>query len=168
MATEGLPSGATGTIGELWCTYQIAFFKPQLSNADTLADEFSGTTGISNTVLCGSDQAANAANTLGGSLSGNTYTFPATARIGDLFYVNYYVQGSSATLTTGFGQTLSGVSATRIRHHPGGSTSAIQFWLSVVEITAGGTRTVQLTGATFPTSPTFGVLSVTKINNDMF
>jgi len=44
VATEGLPALATGNIGELWVSYEIALYKPNLGVAPALRDHFFGTT----------------------------------------------------------------------------------------------------------------------------
>jgi len=45
VATQGLPAGTEGqTIGELWVTYEVALYKPQLGIRAALFDHFYGTT----------------------------------------------------------------------------------------------------------------------------
>lgn len=44
VATEGLPAGTTGNLGELWVSYEIALYKPNLGVAPALRDHFFGAT----------------------------------------------------------------------------------------------------------------------------
>lgn len=57
IATEGLPGTANTIIGELWVTYEVALYKPQLGAVIALRDHYHGTT-----ATCG---AINTANPLG-------------------------------------------------------------------------------------------------------
>lgn len=50
VATEGLPIGASGSLGELWVTYEIALYKPSLGLTTALRDHFYATTATVGTI----------------------------------------------------------------------------------------------------------------------
>jgi len=69
IATEGLPTGSEDSvIGELWCTYEVALYKPQLGVVAALRDHFFDSVGIATATPFGTS-----ANTLaprGGTANG--------------------------------------------------------------------------------------------------
>jgi hypothetical protein len=170
IATVGLPTGSSGVIGELWCTYKIAFYKPQLSaGASVLTDDYStGGTGVDNSNPLGT-QTANglSSSSGGGSISATTYTFPTTVFVGGKFLIHYSVVGSSTTLTTALVPVLTGMTATFSRIQPAGVISTTLWYIGLVTITS-STATFALNGAAHssPNSPTSLRFLVTQLDRD--
>lgn len=110
IATVGLPAGAAAgsTIGELWISYEVALFKPQIGAGSILVDHFSLDLGISTSNYLKSTAGpgpANANSTLGGSISGSTYTFPSTVTRGRYMSI-YSAKGTAAALAVVLGQAV--------------------------------------------------------------
>lgn len=129
VATEGLPAGTAGSvIGELWVTYEVALYKPQLGVAAALRDHYYGTTATAGTIATGSAfGTAVAGNSVvgprGGTFAGlgtrltNTggITFPADTAPGKFEIVQYFYGGAGffngAAVPPTFSNTQLAVSA---------------------------------------------------------
>lgn len=133
IATVGLPTGSTGNVGELWCSYEVALIKPQLGPGFSGADHFVLATSINSpSTYLGTNTVATYSG-IGGTTSGNTYSFPAGV-IGS-FGAFYVVVGASTALTTGMLFTLSNASNLNILD---GQTNR------VAAVTANATATRQI------------------------
>lgn len=172
IATQGLPAGATGTIGELHCTYQVAFFKPQLHNEDSLVDTWLKIgAGPTNTMLTGipsgDPNPPQAGSTLGGLLDGNTYYFPGNTKVGDKFLLKYLSGGVSTLLVNTWTATTLNVTVTMETKTPAGSTADHTFiWVYVTITSVGFPPSVQFSGATMPASISRSMLNVVKLEKD--
>nr|QKV51198.1 putative capsid protein [Crucivirus sp.] len=93
IATTGMPS-ASGTIGELWVTYKIAFYKPQFNlGSDIKSDIFFGTAGVaSNSPFPVSPQPGNSTGCI---VSQGAITFPSNAPVGSKWLISLFVVGAS-------------------------------------------------------------------------
>lgn len=79
IATVG-QQGASVNIGELWVTYEIEFFKPQLDNAlgyEILSDHWFSSTGVSTSAYFGTANTLRVGSSLNCTLGTSTITFPA-------------------------------------------------------------------------------------------
>lgn len=175
IATVGGPSVAN-TIGELWVSYEVEFFKPQLITGlglNLLTDHWWSTTGVSTSNYFGSDY-ANAMNTgsnLGCTLSADTISFPSGLSEGT-FLICYSVTGSSTSVVAP-GQTLTNCTAVNLffsndqtgasTNSNNGATYTKMMFQLVVKVNAQG-ATVRFSGATLPTSATNMDLIITQIN----
>lgn len=179
IATQGLPGVAGTVIGELWCSYEIALYKPNLQNSlDMLFDKFSFPTTISASHYMGPDTTTVSVGTngssLGGSAKNSTYTFPSTVALGSIFLINYSAQGAATTITTGMQSTLVGLTgknlfAVNSVNNVVAPTSAALGCVSTtiiqtVTVTA-QPCTFQISGGTLPGTSTGADLWVFQINN---
>lgn len=104
FATVNLPAGSSGSIGELWVSYQVAFLKPtfaqqgagSLTSVFTLPLGISGahplTTGVSDIV----NPSAN--SSLGGEILDRSYVFPSHIQTGKFVFL-YTIVGDAAAGT---------------------------------------------------------------------
>jgi hypothetical protein len=103
LATTGMPANS-GTIGELWVTYKIAFYKPQFNlGSDIKSDLFFGTTGVVDAAPF--PITPQATNSLGCVVTNSTITFPSNTPIGSKWLISWFVVGASTAgkLTLPFG-----------------------------------------------------------------
>lgn len=113
IATQGLSATAGQVIGELWVTYEVALFKPNLINVIPnsgiiLVDHFDLSTAVSASNYLGPDTTTtvNAAtgSSLGGTIKNSTYSFPAAISSGN-FILRYTVFGAATTITNAMANT---------------------------------------------------------------
>jgi len=95
IATTGMPANS-GTIGELWVTYKIAFYKPQFNlGSDIRTDLFFASTGPTG-VAPVAGLVGQASNSLGCTMSGGTtIVLPTNLVIGTKILISYFVVGAS-------------------------------------------------------------------------
>lgn len=88
IATQGCQANGA-TLGELWVTYEVAFYKPILagraSGLDVLTDKFLIITPTAGAPL-GSSQ-IQTTNGIGGTIAGRIYTFPAYVNQGNYLFM---------------------------------------------------------------------------------
>lgn len=97
IATVGMQADS-GVAGELWCTYEIEFFKPKFNPAEGgLLDHFN----LQGTIAAATPLGTLAAirttgSTLGGTIdySGNKYIFPSSIPAGSKFLIQVLYDGS--------------------------------------------------------------------------
>lgn len=97
IATGG--NAGSGVLGELWCTYEVCFYKPKLVDADddvlSAHWELGSVTGAG---PLGSAQTPDADNTLDIVFTPTSMTFPSTLNHGK-FQVTWTVAGDSTAVT---------------------------------------------------------------------
>jgi hypothetical protein len=169
LATQGLPAGTTGTIGELWCTYQIAFFKPQLHNEDSLMVKWRATTNLAVGTPLGTPSGTVIAPEIGSTLTtfvadANTLYF-YNSQVGDKYLVVYRVVGTNTTLTNGWTLTGTGVTVDHSIGHVAGATASEAWFNTWVTVTSSNLPRLQFSGATFPGTPTLSYLVCIKTEN---
>lgn len=173
IATSGLPAGGGGsTIGELWVSYEIALYKPQIQQIPGISAMFT----LSNDITTGGAYLTTGAlvptyGTLGGTAQGSTYFFPDGTSSGT-YLMEYRVTGASTTLTakmdlTPFNCTNTPIlweGATRyfVQQLPG-VVSTSQYLSHMVTVTNIGAKVTYSLG-TLPGTITSGSLIVTKVN----
>ncbi|QMW68650.1 capsid protein [Crucivirus-94] len=174
IASVGGPSVAN-TVGELWVTYEVEFYKPQLIGGlglELLSDHYSTTSTISTShyfgLQSGSDPKAVTGSNLGTTISGPTIIFPVGLSEGN-FMVQYAVVGNSTantkpTLTFAncaaqnlFANDTSGSSDNS------GSTSVTLLVNLVVKVTGQG-ATITFSAGTLPAAATAMDLWVNQLN----
>jgi len=108
IATQGMQNAEDGqVIGELWCTFEIEFYKPKLliGGGALLTDHFSGSGSSLYTVahIFGSGDnilTSSSGSNLGCTITGtDTITFPTFVTDG-FYMINFIVVGSSATTSS--------------------------------------------------------------------
>lgn len=103
VATVGMQA-ASGVAGEIWCTYEIEFYKPRLTPAPaTLTDHFELQGTINGTNPFGTTAAIAKGVSIGGSvspLSTPDYQFPLSVTPGDLFQLSYLNVGATGAAIT--------------------------------------------------------------------
>lgn len=161
LATVGNAAAANTVMGELWVSYQIAFFKPQITGNGGISDHFTNNVAVSAAAYFGtagtgtvSNLLAKSGSNLGGSVLTSTYTFPATVSDG-IYLVQYNIYGGSATITTALAiGTLVGCSAYAIQLNDSSSTITAPEAGSATQTATTITRTLQVTAksATFTIS----------------
>lgn len=123
IATVGFP-GANASVGELWVTYEIEFYKTKFSHPDAEEcsfDRFLLTTGITNTAPFGTAATRTSTSVLEGSVNstGTTYTLPNGGMNGEKYYWTYHVTAQTNSgdideytdVTVTLGAGLQGVTA---------------------------------------------------------
>lgn len=96
IATEGMQA-ATGSVGELWVTYEVELYKQQLA-ATAISDLFNLGLVTASLKLGQSATLSNYGSTLGGTIqSGTTYAFPTYVTSG-WYQFTYFILGTSATI----------------------------------------------------------------------
>ncbi|QMW68718.1 capsid protein [Crucivirus-224] len=174
IATAG--NSGSGILGELWCTYEIHFFKPKLVDAeDILMAGHWQLNSVTNASPLGSAAATEVTGTnLPVTLTGGSIEFPSTISDGR-YLITYNVVGSS-TATTMF--TLTATSNCSIPNKYAGNTVA-NFKTQNGVTTTGGISmwTVTITGpsaivvvnddGTLPASATSGDLWIVQLNSEL-
>lgn len=175
-ATQG-QQAAGGTLGELWCTYEIELFKPKqvfTSGQSLLADHYQ-LAGVANATPVGITSAKRQGSNLGTTLnSGGTGLLFNNATIPDgNFLVVYQVKGTSAALSapslTAFNCSIlsiwNGDTATLVSNN--GTTSATLIMCFLVDITSVNSSILFGNGGTLPSTVTSGDLIVSQINGNL-
>lgn len=181
IATEGLQSGTAGTVlGELWCTYQVALYKPTMAGGivgsrGILTDFFNLPTTIAATsaqffTLLTTSLSPVAGSSIGGVCSVGTYTFPTHISQGH-YFIMYFVVGSSTTLTTPTAAVLTNCQLLPpgggdFGGLPGGTTSAVQMRYDTIEVTSSG-ATYSISQGTLPASIIRAEFYVMQIDSDI-
>lgn len=117
VATVGVPAAANTALGELWISYEIALFKPQI-NLPGAMDHFTGVavlpyyTGVNVPLQSGS--------TIGGRVGPETYYFPPNTQNGTFLFV-YTVVGNLTTITTQMASILTNCVGVNYLVNGGGS-----------------------------------------------
>lgn len=179
IATQGLPTGSSGQIGELWCTYQIALYKPQYgTGVGSRTDEFiwssaqaATITAVGGTQFGTSFPAPSANSSLGCTIvSKSRLQFGSGIVPGNYYMVVYYVVGTSAALTSGLAITGSGFTVVETWNTPSGTTSPVQMatWIiQATNISFAGTGNIDISAGTMPTAPTGATLIVTMLDSEI-
>lgn len=88
IAVEGMQNAGTGTIGELWCTYEIELYKPKYNVPETSSADRFVLTNVTDTAPLGSSYIANGNNNIGCTISaGNKVSFPPNLSGGKYFFL---------------------------------------------------------------------------------
>jgi hypothetical protein len=160
IATTGMPS-SSGTIGELWCTYKIAFYKPQFNVGTGLkSDTFSG---VSPGQLFGISLIPDVQNSLNSVPNDTTLTFPVNAPVGSKYLIQIVVNGSSSAITPA---VVNGTNCTVLQTAGSINTTARYFHTLVVVIT-GPNALLTASGSSLVSSPVNTKLYVTQIDSDL-
>lgn len=182
IATQGMQS-STGTIGELWVTFEIEFLKPKLISdfgGLTLTDHYQ-LAAVDNThplgsISVGIPVSPVAGSSLGTQLQaggGSTYyvVWPATVSTGN-FLVSYSVTGTTAAIVPpmvsnhsncAFAAYWSGDTAASVMV-PSGATSSV-YITNFIVVLSGPSASIQFGAAgTLPSAITTGDLWITQIN----
>lgn len=88
IATKGLPGTAGQVMGELWVTYDVSFYKPELNNPNNQSASIKAQTAISKTAVFGSEPII-AGNLFSGIT--NTVTFNAPG----VYALNFILSGTT-------------------------------------------------------------------------
>lgn len=163
FATTGMPA-SSGSVGELWVTYKIAFFKPSLNAGVSVLTDYFLTAGSSATDYWGITPIANANNSLGVTLSALTLTFPATVVVGTYYFVQMWTEGNSTAVSP----PSTAVSGCTLIKNSATLGTATRYWHTwIVKITApSATMTMPGTG-TLPSSPVLGYVLITQLDSEV-
>lgn len=175
LATVGLPGSTGEVMGELWISYEIAFYKPNLTASLTSGfDHFDLSAAITASNYLGAD-AVNTfepedGSTIGGTINTSTYTFPSTVRVGQRFLLTYVVFGASTAtaVAPAFGN-LVGCSALTFFNQTGvdqASFNGSNAGQTVSRITV--TQAIELTATTASISITAGTMLTTPTGGDFY
>lgn len=111
LATSGL-AASTGTIGELWVSYEIALYKPTVSGVVVyggVSDHFDISTSATTAHYLGADTTTVydpvAGSNINGTVMNSTYTFPVSYNTGT-YQITYVMTGGAGTQTNAFAATL--------------------------------------------------------------
>lgn len=97
IATGG--NSGSGVLGELWCTFEVEFYKPKLISSlgtQLLADHWKFTGASLESPLGATTQVLQAGSNLGTIINGGQITFPAAIEQGS-FLITYSVVGGATT-----------------------------------------------------------------------
>ncbi|QMW68814.1 capsid protein [Crucivirus-353] len=174
VATVG--AQASFKAGELWATYDIVLMKPQLDSGLALSAEIAHYTLVapseSGSAWFGTSRSAYYDN-IGLTVAGASITFPLGSQ--GTYHISYSQNGASTVLTnintptyTNCAQVtsyLNNNTLSAIRN--GGTTSSIYFNSSYVYIADPTLQAVvTFSGGTLCTTPTYGDLIVTQVNDN--
>jgi hypothetical protein len=175
IATVGMQN-TTGTIGELWVTYEIEFLKPKYFNY-ALEDHYF-LNGITNAAPFGTTSGVLTAsllqtNAIGGVLNGtgNAYSWPKTISSGK-FMIVHVVSGTAAALVapTITYQNCVPINSIAQNTIPSanntGTSDDVWVYTLTVRIT-GSDAGITFTGATLPSAPIYGDLYVIGLSDSV-
>lgn len=172
----------TGTLGELWCTYDVELLKPRVvtgaGGIEALTDHFQLPSSLAGTTnwLTALDTplSPTATSNVGGVCLNNTYTWPSAFDAGQ-WLVHYQARGVSTALTNAvtwaLGTNLSAVNlfavnTTGTSGITAGATATKQMSMQFARFngnTAVGQNTISITAGTLPGSVTDGDFFVIEI-----
>jgi hypothetical protein len=152
LATVGLPTGSSGTIGELWVTYQIKFFKPQLNSATSALTQVATAATWDGTARWGLGLAITAGSSLNISYAGNTVTFGANITPGMYILQVYQVAFPSAAITSTLLYTAVGCTSVDGGRFTTNTVTQYSEW-NLWKVTANG-ATITLSNSSVPASQT--------------
>jgi len=179
IATVGLPNSA-GSIGELWVTYQVAFYKPQflVQGQGSITDMFTLGAGRDNAnkLTAGlAVQAADVGSSIGGTIQTNTYSFPTYIQSGR-YIVEFASFGAATALAVQtFFTALTNCVATNIWlndtvssffPHPPGSVHTAASAMVCITVTGSGASLALDVAGLLPGPITGGNLIVTSIDKN--
>lgn len=183
LATVGLPGSTGEVMGELWISYEIAFYKPNLTASLTSGfDHFDLSSAVTASNYLGADTVntfePETGSTIGGTINTSTYTFPSTVRVGQKYLLTYVVFGSNTataaapalgnlvgcSASTFFNQTGTDVSSWN-GSNAGQTVSKICCALAVTLTST--TASVTVTAGTMLTGVTGGDFYVQLLPNEM-
>lgn len=177
IATTGI-QGTSVNLGQLWVTYEIVALKPVLNVNDGgfLTDFHSGETGITPTVLFGTDTVLAQGSNAGTTISGQTISFNE-ALPGDQYLVVYqqagsaniagvpaptltYTQSNSVSFFQGFSASAAAAPST------GDMTTTLMMFASIVKMNSTLTAipTMKIVYAAILDSPIHSDVMITKIS----
>jgi len=165
IATQGMQSTGN-TIGELWVSYDIEFFKPALSTSSNLfGADLAHYTLTAMTTASPLGTATKRIDTIGTTLNGQSISFPTGPNVGASYMV-VYANNSTATTVPGY-STGSGCNVRQIwRNNTTSYASAYNStdnMLSLlVTVTAGANAFVTISYGSL-TSATLGDLYITNV-----
>jgi hypothetical protein len=174
IATQGQQANS-GTLGELWITYDIEFLKPKFIVSEVgqlvLADHWSAGSGPTNAApLTG--MIVTGSSTLGLSLTtGNTLTFPNTISSGQWLAIGWW-KGATPTaltneITVSFVNATAGpdiwLNATKNLVDNYATTTSMYLQMFTFTITAATASFTLSSGGTLPTSVTDADFTVTQL-----
>lgn len=167
LATTGMPADG-GQIGELWVTYKIAFYKPQLSGGLGVQTDYLNHAGsVDGFHPLGNPTVPLSSSSIGGTITGTTYTFPPNIMVNQKFLVLYRCLGSSTTLTNPMNPTITGAAATSTQKLDAGAVNSAQIWGATLLITAPSASIDFSTGTPALPSSAFSIqLIVTQLDRD--
>lgn len=174
IATEGMQS-AGGIVGELWVTYEVEFFKQQVSY-DSLADHFKlsavaagGWLGVG-----ANSHPGDPFNTLQGKINdaGNGYTFPATVSFGK-YLCTYSCTGTSAAAVPAVSLTVAHCtlqdiwnSTTSYLQAPAATVSTVTTMVQFVVELTGPNANIQFGTAVVPGGTVVGDFIVAQLPSE--
>lgn len=172
IATEGMQT-STGTVGELWVTYEVELFKAKYDIATLssgLSDHFI-LTGVTNALPLGTGSAPTTTSSLKGVINATTraYTFPIWVTEGR-WLIAWYVSGTGNVVATPT-LTYTNCVVSNLFHNntnnfvgtATGSNSTTITTLCCVDVT-GPSATIQWSTGTLPSSVTAGDIIVTQLS----
>ncbi|QMW68786.1 capsid protein [Crucivirus-309] len=169
IATTGMPVGS-GTIGELWVTYKIAFYKPQFNHGVDIKSDFFFHSSADNSNMFGTVPIAVSNSSLGCTISGNTITFPKTAVVGQVYMIAYQCNGGAAVTSAG-GCIYTGCAAiNRQASLPGAGTVTRYMenqYIRITNVSPTAAITVVWSAMTLPTAITDVRTVITQLDSDL-
>lgn len=177
VGQSGIPA-TDAALGELWVTYDITFYKPQLGSNSSGFSHFDLPAGVTTSNYLTDAVAGTLALASGdnfGSCTTSTFDFNDDfVSVGDKFLVQYSVRGATTTLTNSLGRTLVGTAVLPVFNQvgtdtdnmitPAGVSSTIQTITFALSITA-FPASFAITSGTLPTGVTGGDLFLFKVND---
>jgi hypothetical protein len=170
IATVG--SQATAVVGELWASYDIVLYKPQMSSGLNLAGQTAKyqITGAAITTAYFGSSRTEVFDSIGMSFSGTTATFPVGSQ--GLYLFSYSVTGSSATVagvniaaSNGSLESAWVGNSAVVSQNSGSSTFySVEFIVNIPNPTL--QCVITFSAGTLPTSATSSDLLITQINGN--
>jgi len=169
IATVGFPTGGPfSSVGELWATYEIEFYKTKFKYdeaVDCAFDRFTLAPTFAVTSPFGTSTASSR-NTLGGTLSSTLYTLPSTTPDETNYIWSYQITGLTAAANvmadyTGYTVTL-GAGLTAVTNWVGPAGAGTRSSVTNVRAGGNGATDLSITGM-FRVSDPSGVLTLALV-----
>lgn len=178
LGSLGCPSSNT-PIAEIWVSYDVALYKPKLTNGGDLQTEILGAfynsvTWTAAAPLQGFSLNPSPTNNFQGTITlGSVINFPSLMREGN-FVVTLYLTGTAAVInrpTITLFNCVSGSTfwggTNNLTVPANGVTSNVLLFNFSVNITGPGATVTFNPGGTVPTAPTGGALFITQVNGQL-
>jgi len=162
IATTGMPA-ATGTIGELWVTYKIAFYKPQFNVGNSIRSDYWTAGSHSIDSYWGIAPTISAGSSIIVGNGGNVLTFPKNVPVGSKFAIMMDVLGASTSVT---GPTVTPSNCTIELGHASSGPTVRYFHLILLTVT-GPQPSLTTAGGTLLGTQTAFKLLITQIDSEI-
>lgn len=164
LATTGMPA-STGIVGELWVTYKIAFYKPQLPLSTGVRSAYLSAASWNTSNYFGIGVTADSNNSITTTVSGNVLTITGGVAVGEVIAFTYYQKFGSTAIGGGLLVATTGLTGVDSTQTETGTLTQYQYW-AIFKVTADN-PTITLSNLTNASGQTVVRTWITALDKDV-